>query len=82
MAILEGGNIVPPRTQAISRSPAPLGLTHHPMIAENEKALQIRAQLLPLLCHFISIHQEHDMISSQQYYFLLSIFGANLINNV
>ena len=41
------------------------------------------AQLSPLLCHVISIiHQEHDMISSQQYLFLLSIFGANLINNV
>ena len=26
MAILEGGHIVPPRTQATSRSPAPLGL--------------------------------------------------------
>ena len=27
MAILEGGHIVPPRTQATSRSPAPLELT-------------------------------------------------------
>ena len=27
MAILEGGHIVPPRTQATSRSPAPLGLS-------------------------------------------------------
>ena len=26
MAILEGGHIVPPHTQATSRSPAPLGL--------------------------------------------------------
>ena len=27
MAILEGGHIVPPHTQATSRSPAPLGLS-------------------------------------------------------
>ena len=28
MAIIEGGHIVPPRTQATSRSPAPLGLSN------------------------------------------------------
>ena len=31
------------------------------MIAENEKAPQIRIRLLPSLCHVISIHQEHGL---------------------
>ena len=35
-------------------------LTCHPMITENEKAQQIRAQHSPSLCHINFINQEHD----------------------
>ena len=34
------------------------------MIAENEKALQIRSQLLPSPCHVISVNEEHAIMPS------------------
>ena len=36
------------------------GLTLYPMIAENEKPLQIRVPLSPYPCHVSSIHQDHE----------------------
>ena len=56
MAILEGGHIVPPRTQATSRSPAPLGLNHNEERSSSiKKKIDMESPLENALCKYITI---------------------------
>ena len=51
MAILEGGHIVPPRTQATSRSPAPLGLIFTVAYNQEKTSSQTISQIVELNCY-------------------------------